>query len=90
MNMSESPAKDQLLLTGEVARWLDITPNGVRALVKNGQLTPDEKTPTGFCLFRVRTIEKLVEAREQKRIHGLQGPGGRLPRKPSERRFNKD
>jgi DNA-binding transcriptional MerR regulator len=63
--MRRTRDRDQLLLTSDVARLLNITSNGVRYLVHCGKL------PAEFAsrqrIFRLRDVERLA------RVRGVRG-----------------
>ena len=59
-------ASDQLLLTRDAARILDITPHGVRAMTQRGVLQC-ERTPSGDRIFRRGDVEKLARERQAQR-----------------------
>lgn len=56
----------ELLETGDVARRLDLTPDGVRALVRTGRLPSAVSTPRGVKLFDPVTVERLRLERERR------------------------
>lgn len=56
-----------LLTTYDAARVLDLTPEGVRYLVRQGQL-PARKTINGRRLFRKHDVLELLRARGEQRI----------------------
>jgi excisionase family DNA binding protein len=56
-----------LLTTGEVARLLQVTPNGVRWLVRDGRLDC-ARTHSGVRLFHPETVMQLVQQRATARI----------------------
>ena len=53
---------DQLLLTMDAARLLDISANGVRYLVRAGKL-PAMFTKSGHRVFILSDVERLARAR---------------------------
>lgn len=57
-------ANSALLLTGDVARILEVSPDTVRALERLGRL-PALKTKRGVRLFDRRDVERLRLARER-------------------------
>jgi len=56
--------------TGDVARALDLTNEGVRHLARNGQL-PCTRTPKGWRLFRKWDVLRLAEVRAAARLRGV-------------------
>lgn len=59
-------AESVLLTTGDVARLLGVTPNGVRWLERTGQIRC-QRTLGGRRLFHPREVEALVVARARRR-----------------------
>jgi DNA-binding transcriptional MerR regulator len=55
----------EFLQTGDVARRLDLTPDGVRALVRTGRLSSAVTTPRGVKLFDPVAVERLRVERER-------------------------
>lgn len=66
---NQSLASDWLT-TGGVARELELSPEGVRHLVRTKQLAC-ERTPTGQRLFRQGEVMRLVQHRAQARGAGV-------------------
>jgi len=65
----------ELLLPGEAARLLDMTPAGVKAVCARGQLEA-LRTSSGVHLFRRADVMALVGRRaQQRRGNGPQGEG---------------
>lgn len=60
--MSPKRKRDQLLSTMDVARILNITPDGVRYLERGGKL-PASFTKSGQRIFRERDVQRLARAR---------------------------
>jgi len=56
--------------TGDVARALDVTDEGVRHLVRDEQLAC-ARTPSGQRVFRQGEVLRLVEQRAQARLTGV-------------------
>ena len=67
--LAEDYTRPQWLTTGDVARALDVTMNGVRWLVRTRQLAC-EWTRNGRRLFALREVRRLAEARLTKRLVG--------------------
>jgi DNA-binding transcriptional MerR regulator len=68
-----SAQHEQLLSTGDVARILEITPDGVRHLERVGKLRA-RRTVSGHRIFSAADVEELAAARRR-------GPSvGELPR----------
>ncbi|HLG74673.1 MAG TPA: MerR family transcriptional regulator [Chloroflexota bacterium] len=57
---------DELLLPGEAARLLGLTPAGVKAIEARGQLR-GFRTSGGYRLYQRTDIMALAERREQQR-----------------------
>jgi len=55
-----------LLQTGEVARWLNVSPTTIHQWVRSGQLVA-LKTGRNVLLFRREDVERFVAAREARR-----------------------
>jgi DNA-binding transcriptional MerR regulator len=53
---------DELLFASDVARILNITPNGVRYLEHCGKL-PAKRLRSGQRIFRLKEVEALARAR---------------------------
>lgn len=65
--------REQLLLTGDVAKILDLTPEGVRWLARDGQLPFTLITKRGVRLFNLADVKEFQEARRKrlaKRVAG--------------------
>ena len=58
--MSEKPS---VMMTGEVARLLSVSPDWVRTLVKRGVLSA-QISETGRRIFNREDVERLARARE--------------------------
>jgi len=56
-------------LTGDAARALQVTKEGVRHLVRNEQLTC-RRTPAGYRMFREDEVLRLAYSRNQQRLRG--------------------
>jgi MerR HTH family regulatory protein len=57
-------------LTGDVARALHVTEEGVRHLVRDEQL-PCRRTPKGYRLFEAAAVEALAQKRTRARLRGV-------------------
>jgi DNA-binding transcriptional MerR regulator len=57
----------QFLTSSEAARILGLTPASVRAIERAGKL-PALKTVTGVRLFELEEVERLAEARRERRV----------------------
>jgi hypothetical protein len=57
-------------LTGDVARALDLTDEGVRHLVRDEQLSCTW-TPAGWRLFDKREVRRIGQARQEARLRGV-------------------
>lgn len=53
-----------MLTTGDLARVLGITPAGVRYLLAQGKIEPDNRTEKGWPLFTRATASRILQARE--------------------------
>jgi hypothetical protein len=58
------------LTTGDVARVLGVSAEGVRHLVRMAELTC-ERTVSGLRVFRVAEVRRLVVARADRRLHAV-------------------
>ena len=61
---TEPPAADPPLLTNEVARVLNVTPETVRSYERVGRLRA-VKTASGLRLFDRRDVERLAQQRRE-------------------------
>jgi excisionase family DNA binding protein len=58
--------ESEFLTTGDVARILDVSPDFVRQLTRDGRL-PAQKTRSGQRLFMAADVEQLAQERAAKR-----------------------
>jgi DNA-binding transcriptional MerR regulator len=65
---------DQLISTSDVARILELTPDGVRYLERRGKLPAAQYLPSGQRLFRLKDVEELARVRAGAVIVGEQQP----------------
>lgn len=56
--------------TGDVARVLDVTDEGVRHLVRTGVL-PETRTPAGWRIFQEADVLRVAAARDRARLLGV-------------------
>jgi excisionase family DNA binding protein len=58
---------DDLMTTGEAARLLDLSPDGVRWIEREGRL-PAQRTTNGQRLFRRGDVEALAAERARRAV----------------------
>jgi excisionase family DNA binding protein len=58
--------ENEILTTGDVARILDVSPDFVRQLTRDGRLAA-QKTRSGQRLFMAADVEQLAQERAAKR-----------------------
>jgi len=58
---------EQLLLAGDVAKRLGVTPSTIRALVKAGRLVPSASSPRGVLMFSEPAVDNLERRRNRER-----------------------
>ncbi len=62
MAQHRDPHPDDLMTTSEAARVLDLSPDAVRWLEREGRL-PAQRTTNGYRLFRRRDVEQYAAIR---------------------------
>jgi DNA-binding transcriptional MerR regulator len=63
--------QDELLMSADAGRVLNLTPAAVRQLARRGTLPVARMTPRGVRLFTREAIEQLARQREDRAPKGL-------------------
>lgn len=60
-------SNEELILTGDVAHRLHLSPAGVRLLERRGELPVAARTPRGTRLYRAADVERLAAERDARK-----------------------